>query len=64
MQRSAQQTSTGSLSPEEREWIRRQGRVSRAIEAAQRRTCGGRFSRVAKAPGAARSPALRVRADR
>jgi hypothetical protein len=42
-----------TLSSAERDWIRQQGRVSRAIEAAQRRT-SGRFSRVATPPGAAR----------
>jgi hypothetical protein len=35
-----------TLSAAEREWIRRQGRVSRAIEAAQRRSTG-RFTRLA-----------------
>ena len=51
MQQSAEKTtSTKRLSSAEREWIRRQGRVSRAIEASQRRS-SGRFSRVAKAPG-------------
>ena len=33
-----------ALSPEQREWIRRQGLVSRAIEAARRQKTG-RFSR-------------------
>ena len=50
MQESANTTSsTRTLSAEEREWIREQGRVSRAIEAAQRRS-SGRFSRVTKPP--------------
>jgi hypothetical protein len=34
-----------ALSPEQREWIRRQGLVSRAIEAARRQKTG-RFSRA------------------
>ncbi len=41
-----------TLSPEERERLRRDGRVARALEAAQRRTTG-RFSRItleSKAP--------------
>jgi hypothetical protein len=51
-------TSTKTLSSSEREWIRRQGRVARAVEAAQRRS-SGRFSRVTQAPAAA-SPAART----
>jgi hypothetical protein len=48
MQKSADRTTpTRTLSSEEREWIRERGRVSRAIEAAQRRS-SGRFSRVTK----------------
>jgi hypothetical protein len=43
-----------TLSAAEREWIRRQGRVSRAIEAAQRRS-SGRFSRVTTPAGPARA---------
>ena len=60
MQQSAQTTttSTKTLSAAEREWIRQQGRVSRAIEAAQRRSTG-HFSRVTKPPGAAR-PGVRT----
>ena len=50
MQVSAERMSMKTLSSEEREWIRRQGRVSQAIEAAQRRT-SGRFTRVAKPSG-------------
>ena len=46
-------TPTRALSAAEREWIRQQGQVSRAIEAAQRRS-SGRFSRVTKPTGAAR----------
>jgi hypothetical protein len=42
-----------TLSSAERDWIRQQGRVSRAIEAAQRRS-SGRFTRSTTAPGAAR----------
>lgn len=54
MQQSAERTtSTRALSAAEREWIRQQGQVSRAIEAAQRRS-SGRFSRVTKPTGAAR----------
>ena len=42
-----------ALTSAEREWIRRQGRVSRALEAAQRRSTG-RFSRVTTPSGATR----------
>ena len=38
-----------TLSFEQRDWIRRQGRLARALEAAQRRS-SGRFVRGAKAP--------------
>jgi hypothetical protein len=59
MQRSGETTtSTTPLSAAQREWIRRQGRVSRAIEAAQRRS-SGHFSRVTKPPEAAR-PGMRT----
>lgn len=37
---------TTTLSPEQREWIRRQGRVARALEATQR-SIAPRFSRAA-----------------
>ena len=40
---------TMPLSPAQRDWIRRQGRISRALEAAQRRS-SGRFSRTAAPP--------------
>lgn len=54
MQQSAERTSSPrALSAAEREWIRQQGQVSRAIEAAQHRS-SGRFSRVTKPTGAAR----------
>jgi|RhiMethySRZTD1v2_1073278.scaffolds.fasta_scaffold562217_3 hypothetical protein len=46
-------TSTRTLSAAERDWIREQGRVSRALEAAQRRS-SGRFSRVTNPPAASR----------
>jgi hypothetical protein len=36
---------TTTLSPEQRERLRREGRIARALEAAQRRTTG-RFSRT------------------
>ena len=52
-------TSTRSLSAADREWIREQGRVSRAIEAAQRRS-SGRFSRVVATPAGAKRPDRRV----
>ena len=45
--------STTPLSAEQRERLRREGRIARAVEAAQRRT-DGRFSRAArelKTPG-------------
>lgn len=59
MKESAERTtSTRSLSAADREWIREQGRVSRAIEAARRRS-SGRFSRVTKPPEAA-SPGMRT----
>ena len=55
MQQSAETNiPTRALSAAEREWIRQQGRVARAIEAAQRRS-SGRFSRVTTPPGAART---------
>ena len=38
-----------TLSREQRDWIRRQGRVTRAIEAAQRRS-SGRFTRIGFQP--------------
>jgi hypothetical protein len=44
---------TTMLSPEQRERLRREGRIARAVEAAQRRT-GGRFTsavRESKTPG-------------
>jgi hypothetical protein len=44
-----------ALSPEQREWIRRQGLVARAIEAARRQRAG-RFSRA----GAHAPPTQRV----
>ena len=53
-------TSTRTLSAAEREWIREQGRVSRALEAAQRRR-SGRFSRVTNPPAAASRPESRHR---
>ena len=40
-----------TLGAAEREWIRKQGRVARAIEAARRRSTG-RFSRVVTPSGA------------
>jgi len=40
---------TMPLTPAQRDWIRRQGRISRALEAAQRRS-SGRFSRTAAPP--------------
>jgi hypothetical protein len=40
---------TKMLSSAQREWIRRQGRVARAIEASQRRA-SGRFSRSVAPP--------------
>ena len=46
-----------TLTSAEREWIRQQGRASRALEAAQRRSTG-RFSRVTT-PSKATSPASR-----
>jgi serine/threonine-protein kinase RsbW len=58
MQKPADRTTTRALSSAEREWIRQQGRVSRALEAAQRRSTG-RFSRVTKPPAAA-SPGTRT----
>ena len=58
MKESAERTTAPrALSSAEREWIRRQGRVSRALEAAQRRSTG-RFSRVTT-PSEATSPASR-----
>jgi hypothetical protein len=39
--------STAALSPEQRERFRREGRIARAVEAAQRHT-DGRFSRPAR----------------
>ena len=39
-----------TLSLEQREWIRRQGRLARALEAAQRRS-GNRFMRPAPKAG-------------
>ena len=48
-----------TLNARQREWIRREGRVARALEAAQRRR-GGRFVRNAAGPGgnvATRPPA-------
>ena len=39
-----------TLNARQREWIRREGRVARALEAAQRRR-GGRFVRNAAGPG-------------
>jgi hypothetical protein len=39
-----------TLSLEQREWIRRQGRLARALEAAQRRS-RGRFARDASTAG-------------
>ena len=56
--KSADRTTTKTLSSAEREWIRQQGRVARALEAAQRRSTG-RFSRVTQAPGPA-SPSART----
>jgi len=47
-----------TLSLEQREWIRRQGRLARALEAAQRGS-GRRFVRTAK-PGRARGTRERV----
>jgi hypothetical protein len=48
MKQSAERTtSTRTLSAADREWIREQGRVARALEASQRRS-SGRFSRVTK----------------
>jgi hypothetical protein len=44
---------TTTLSPEQRERLRREGRIARAVEAAQRRT-GGRFTstvRESRTPG-------------
>ena len=38
-----------TLSLEQRDWIRRQGRLARALEAAQRRT-GNRFARSVPKP--------------
>jgi len=38
-----------TLSFEQRDWIRRQGRLARALEAAQRRS-SGRFVKSAKPP--------------
>jgi hypothetical protein len=49
---------TGTLGAAEREWIRKQGRVARAIEAARRRNAG-RFSR-AVTPSASPRPDRRV----
>jgi hypothetical protein len=49
---------TRTLGAAEREWIRKQARVARALEAARRRNTG-RFSRVVSASGAAR-PGRRV----
>jgi hypothetical protein len=49
---------TGALGAAEREWIRKQGQVARAIEAARRRGTG-RFSRMAAPPGAARDQPVR-----
>jgi len=42
---------TSTLGAAEREWIRKQGRVARAIAAARRRNTG-RFSRVVTRSGA------------
>jgi hypothetical protein len=53
----ARTTAPKALTSAEREWIRRQGRVSRALEAAQRRSTG-RFSRVTT-PSEATIPASR-----
>ena len=47
-----------TLSPEQRERLRREGRIARALEAAQRRS-GGRFSRIAPEPTAPRGVAGR-----
>ena len=38
-----------TLSPEQREWIRRQGRVARALETSQR-SIAARFTRAGAAP--------------
>lgn len=42
---------TRTLSPEQRERLRREGRIARALEAAQRRS-GGRFSGTVLEPTA------------
>ena len=44
-----QERDTTTLSREQRDWMRRQGRVTRAIEAAQRRS-SGRLTRIGVQP--------------
>ena len=53
---------TTTLTTEQRDWITRQGRIARALEAARRRT-DGRFSRAAmrSKPAAAATTAARSR---
>jgi hypothetical protein len=48
-----------TLSLEQREWIRRQGRLARALEAAQRRS-GKRFVRSVPKPEPASRPGRRL----
>jgi hypothetical protein len=50
---------TITLSLEQRERLRREGRIARAVEAGQRRT-GGRFSRITPEPTAPKSVARPV----
>ena len=52
---------TTTLSPEQRERLRREGRIARAVEAAQRRT-DRLFARPV--PGRSRATAERAAADR
>ena len=51
-----------TLSLEQRDWIRRQGRLARALEAAQRRT-GSRFVRSVPKPQRDARPSGRFRAS-
>ena len=54
--------STTTLSPEQRERLRREGRIARAVEAAQRRSDSAHERRRSAATAAPRTPALRSNA--
>ena len=54
--------STTTLSPEQRERLRREGRIARAVEAAQRHSDGAHATRRSAASAASRTPALRSNA--